>query len=95
MQAALANLGKDLSSYDLIFEKPIPLTGYAGSWKVNASAEVAEEWDALWRAFPLQDEATYIALQPQTETGSNYGYEKNWPFSSWKEFIERLSLKKA
>ncbi len=96
IKATLADLGKDFSTYDLILEKPDPT--HWVRWQLGTLTPQLlwqKEWDTLWQNFPLRDAAVYIALQPQTETGSNYGYEKNWPLTYWKELIARLSVKEG
>lgn len=91
----LTELNRDPAEFDCIISAPDPT--YWVRWQLGTltpKLRWKEEWDCLWKSFPLHEEALYIALQPQTETGSQYGYEKNWPSSHWQELIQQLSLKK-
>ncbi|MBI2742787.1 MAG: hypothetical protein HYX48_02595 [Chlamydiales bacterium] len=95
VEEMLLKVGKSPAAYDLILEKPDPT--YWLKWQLGTltpKLEWREEWDALCNSFSLEKERIYIGIQPQTETGSQYGYEKNWPLSYWKELIELLSLRR-
>lgn len=88
---SLQRLGIKKENFDVIIEKPDPTR-----WLVRDIGKIIpklywkKEWDALSDTFSLPLDC--IGIHVNTETGSYYNYEKNWPISYWKELF--ISLQK-
>ncbi|MBS3902763.1 MAG: glycosyltransferase family 9 protein [Anaplasmataceae bacterium] len=90
VEDVLAQLGHHLNEFDQVFEKPDPTRWL--QWQIGTLTprlEWQKEWDVLCERFALKGHQPLIGVHVQTETV--YGYEKNWPEASWKEFFARAS----
>jgi len=88
----LQEVGKDPGDYDLILEKPNPT--HWVSWqhgKLTPLLHWQEEWDSLWKDYPLDDSETYIGAHVQTET--NYAQWRDWPASHWEALFEKINAR--
>ena len=88
LDKTLAEHNLSRASFDLILENPDP-THWA-KWqlgKLTPRLTWNSVWDARHEAFPC--EGRCVGVHVQTET--TYGYEKNWPLSSWRELFSRLT----
>jgi ADP-heptose:LPS heptosyltransferase len=75
-----------------VIEKPDPT--YWVRWQLGTLTPRLSwnpSWDHLVENFDLDLSKRYIGVHLQTET--NYGYEKNWPLSSFNALIDILITK--
>lgn len=81
--------------FDVVLEKPDPTRWF--KWQLGTltpKLKWNEKWDALANTFDLDPKETYIGCHVQTETGTFYGYEKNWDLSSWRNLFKRIHEEK-
>lgn len=76
----------DTSQYDMILLKPDPTY-----WLRDQIGKVIPRlcWNSALDT-PIQHKKC-VGIHVSTETGSYYGYEKNWPKIKWKELIGKLT----
>ncbi len=89
VRAAVAALGQEIKSFDLVIEKANP-TDWV-EWqkgRVVPRLKWKSEHDALWKKFDLDEGITYIGVQVVAET--NYGLWRNWPQERWSELFDLL-----
>lgn len=89
---SLEQLHLKRKDFDIIIEKPDPTR-----WLVRDIGKTIPrlhwraEWDDISRRFSLPSDC--IGVHINTETGSYYGYEKNWPSDSWKKLFQFIRKK--
>lgn len=89
---SLQQLGLERENFDVIIEKPDPTRWLASDiGKMIPKLSWEKEWDALSKPFSLPSDC--IGIHINTETSAYYGYEKNWPISSWKNLFESIGQK--
>lgn len=90
---SLQQLHLKKKDFDIIIEKPDPTR-----WLVRDIGKTIPrlhwqpEWDELSSQFSLPSDC--IGVHINTETGSYYGYEKNWPLDSWKKLFQSIHKKR-
>ena len=90
VEEELRKLGRALSEFDLVIEKPDPTRWlYPQIGKLTPRLTWKGEWDALHEKFAQPHEGPSIGVHVQTET--NYNYEKNWPVAHWNSFFEQAA----
>lgn len=89
---SLQQLQLKRKDFDIIIEKPDPTR-----WLVRDIGKTIprlhwrSEWDDISSRFSLPCDC--IGVHINTETGSYYKYEKNWPTDSWKRLFESIRKK--
>jgi len=86
LQKTLQDLRVSSSSYDVMIAFPNPT--YWVKWqrgKLTPKLTWKKEYDALEKAFSLDEKYTYIGVQPLAET--HYGHWRNLPEKKWKELF--------
>lgn len=95
MAQALEEHQLKLDFFDIILERPDPTKWF--KWQLGTltpKLKWNEKWDALADKYGLSKEEVYIGVHVDTETGTYYGYEKNWPLTSWQELFNRIQKEK-
>lgn len=95
LDETLNEIGLERSSFDLVLENSDPTQWL--KWQLGTLVPRLRwnpELDHLTKNFDLQG-GPFIAMHVQTETGANYGYEKNWPLEKWQELCTRLIREKG
>lgn len=94
LQETVEELGRSLKQWDVVIEAPDPT--YWVKWQLGRLIPKLK-WDPLWDSlcerFSLHTGEKYIGVHVQTETGANYGYEKNWPLENFQKLFESLKEK--
>ena len=94
IKATLEGQGLSLDVFDVILDKFDPTRSF--KWQLNhliPKLKWKDEWDLCAQKFDLNSEKKCIGVHIQTETQKYYGYEKNWPLSSWKCLFEKIREK--
>jgi len=89
VQNILRKLGYSKEDFDLIIPDPDPT--YWVKWqlgKITPKLIWREEWDQLWRNYPLSETESYIGAHVQTET--NYASWRDWPLAHWHALFTQL-----
>jgi UDP-N-acetylglucosamine/UDP-N-acetylgalactosamine diphosphorylase len=95
LDETLSEIGLERSCFDLVLENSNPTQWL--KWQLGTLVPRLywnPELDHLTKNFDLQG-GPFIAMHVQTETGSSYGYEKNWPLEKWQELCRRLIREKG
>jgi ADP-heptose:LPS heptosyltransferase len=89
---SLQQLHLKRKDFDIIIEKPDPTRWLIRDiGKTIPKLSWRPEWDELSSRFSLSSDC--IGVHVNTETDAYYGYEKNWPISSWKDLFESIGQK--
>lgn len=89
---SLEQLHLKRKDFDIIIEKPDPTR-----WLVRDIGKTMprlywrSDWDDLSSRFSLPSNC--IGIHINTETGSYYRYEKNWPIDSWEKLFQSIRKK--
>ena len=84
-----------LDLFDVIFERPDPTKWF--KWQLGTLTPKLiwhHKWDVLAEKYDLKKGETYIGVHVDTETGVYYGYDKNWPLTSWQELFNQIQAEK-
>lgn len=96
IEKALGIHGMSREDFDLVIENPDPTRWV--KWQLGhlvPKLKWDSSWDSLSDGFGFEEGKKYIGIHVDTETGQHYGYEKNWPFKYWYEFIKRAIEEKG
>jgi len=90
----LSKLKKEGLHFDILIKNPDPTRWlYFQLGRVTPKLDWNPHWDHLSTKFHLQERC--IGVHINTETGSHYNYEKNWPIENWKALLQRLTKTKV
>lgn len=77
------------SQFDLVIENPSPTDWVFWQYgKLTPKLKWDPKHDELYKKFNLDPKATYVGVQPITET--EYGLWRNWSQKKWEELFSRL-----
>lgn len=77
--------------FDVVLENVNPTKWF--KWQLGSLTPALSwqnQFDLLAKRYNLKKDETYIGVHIDTETGDYYGYNKNWPLSSWKALFNEI-----